>query len=171
MSPLCIFFLKMTVLTLWIQKIQIQIYKKYKTQSNICYLSQINSKQEKVHSINHCVISVIFWNTKATTNEIPVQTLMSFFWALGMCLKISCEWVESLWVRIRDWCNKRNLVTGVHCRLPDKGNLWMKPSCASYRRHCTHRLLSCWGISTTLISTGKMSWRAVGNLEHSWYVC
>lgn len=84
-----------------------------------------------------------------------------------MCLKSSCEWVETLWVRIRDWCKKGHLVRGVCCRLPDKGNLLRKPSCSSYRRHCTHRLLSYWGTSTTLISTGKVSWRAAGNPEHS----
>lgn len=91
-------------------------------------------------------------------------------WVVGrMCLKSSCEWVETLWVRIRDWCKKGHLVRGVCCRLPDKGNLLRKPSCSSYRRHCTHRLLSYWGTSTTLISTGKVSWRAAGNPEHSWY--
>lgn len=74
MSPLCI-FLKMTALSLWIQKIQNQNKTKR-------FLPVSNSKQAKMHCINQCVVSVIFWNKKGTTKEIPVQILVSFFLVL-----------------------------------------------------------------------------------------
>lgn len=38
-----------------------------------------------------------------------------------------------------------------------KGSLLTKPYCFSYRNHCTHRLLSFLGASTTLTSTWKSS--------------
>ena len=38
-----------------------------------------------------------------------------------LSLKNSHQQFESLWVRIRDWCNQGNLVVGVYYRLPDQG--------------------------------------------------
>lgn len=80
---------------------------------------------------------------------------------VALCIKklIECEelsldnshvQVESLWVRIRDRGNEANLVVGICYRPLINGSLLMEPSYSSSRRHCTCRLLSCWGSSFSL---------------------
>lgn len=47
-------------------------------------------------------------------------------------------------------------------------SLSMRSSTSNCRRHCNHKRLSCWGISTIQTSARKVVWQAIGNLEHSW---
>jgi len=79
-----------------------------------------------------------------------------------LSLKNSHKQVESVWVRIRDRGNKRNLVMGVYYSCLIKGSLLTKPS-SSYPRLLSCSLLSCWGTSTTPTSAGKVAQRAVNN--------
>lgn len=49
-----------------------------------------------------------------------------------------------------------------------KGSLLTRPSCFSYKRCHTHRLLSSWDILTIHISAGKATWWAENNVGDSW---
>jgi len=80
-----------------------------------------------------------------------------------LSLKNSHEYVERLWVRIRDGGEKGNLVVGVYYRLQIKRSLLMKASSSRSRRLRDHSLSSCWGTSTTLTSAGKVARQASGN--------
>lgn len=72
-------------------------------------------------------------------------------------LKNVCKQVESLWVRIRG--KKRPFWLLSSTSLLIKKSL-LKDSSSSYRKHCKHKLLSCWEISVTL-TPGKVEWWAV----------
>lgn len=63
-------------------------------------------------------------------------------------LKNNHEQVESLWGKISHQTNKGHLVVGVFYRLLIKGSLLMRPSHFIDKKHCVHRISSCWGIST-----------------------
>jgi len=58
-----------------------------------------------------------------------------------LSLKNSRDWVESLWVRIRDRGNKENLVVGVYYR----PYLLMKPSYSRDKSYRARSLSSFWG--------------------------
>ena len=59
-------------------------------------------------------------------------------------------------VRIRDQGNTANPVVGIYYRPPNQGKPIDK-AFFSYRKHSAHRVLSCWGTSTTLTSAGKVA--------------
>lgn len=53
-------------------------------------------------------------------NELP-SILKKWIDSEKLPLKNSCDQVENLWVKIRDWTDKRHLVFELYYRPPDQG--------------------------------------------------